>query len=314
MRPLPRNLIGSILQIISSGGRRAGAGISSGGKYLAGLAPRLQMTEESTGDSARRGCLNRIVIIMKTSLSNRATLVAFATAISLFPITSLRAQVNGKAGVDASPSEHREPAKSPTGAPVAPGETVAQPVDLNPKIVQAEPLKDDQKVPKTDLTIPEIVAGSEDFTTLMGAIKAAGLDATLRGDGPFTVLAPNNAAFAALPEGVLSMLLKPDNKKLLKKILTYHVLPVKMMAADFVPGDLDTVEGEPITVVGKAKGLVTIQGAKLGITDVNAKNGVIQTIDHVLIPPSVDIEGSVKPGTPATKLEAPVKTGARGTE
>lgn len=242
---------------------------------------------------------------MKTSFRNASSLLALTALASLFPISNIMAQtarsddealVADSDGVKIPP----KPVAKPENAASADAGT-AQSVELNPKMIQAKPVKEGEKIPKTDLTIPEIVAGSEDFTTLMGAIKAAGLQATLGGDGPFTVLAPNNAAFAALPEGVLSMLLKPDNRTVLKKILSYHVLPVKMMAADFVPGDLATVEGESITVVGQPKGVVTFQGAKLGITDVNAKNGVIQVIDHVLIPPSVDIEGLAKPGTKKAK-------------
>ena len=115
------------------------------------------------------------------------------------------------------------------------------------------------------------------------------------GDGPFTVFAPTNEAFEALPAGVLDSLLMPENVATLKSILTFHVLPQEVMAADIKPGEMVTVQGEPATVVTMSKGDVTIQGAKITRTDVDASNGVIHVINQVLLPPSMSIDDFKKP-------------------
>jgi uncharacterized surface protein with fasciclin (FAS1) repeats len=132
---------------------------------------------------------------------------------------------------------------------------------------------------------------SKDHTTLVAAVKAAGLVETLEGKGPFTVFAPTNAAFGKLPEGTVDNLVKPENKATLTKILTYHVVPGKLEASDLSDGKkLKTVEGEELTVK-KADGKVMIVDAKGGtasvtIPNVNQSNGVIHVIDTVLMPAS----------------------------
>jgi uncharacterized surface protein with fasciclin (FAS1) repeats len=132
---------------------------------------------------------------------------------------------------------------------------------------------------------------SKDHTTLVAAVKAAGLVDTLEGKGPFTVFAPTNAAFGKLPAGTVDTLVKPENKPTLTKILTYHVVPGKLEASDLSDGKkLKTVEGEELTVK-KADGRVMIVDAKGGtatvtIPNVNQSNGVIHVIDTVLMPAS----------------------------
>lgn len=131
--------------------------------------------------------------------------------------------------------------------------------------------------------IVDIAAGAEDFSTLVAALKAAGLVETLKGPGPFTVFAPTNAAFAALPAGTVETLLKPENKAKLAGILTYHVVGAKVMAADVKAGEVTTVQG------GKAMikvdgGKVTIDGANVTKTDIVGSNGVIHVIDKVILP------------------------------
>jgi len=138
-------------------------------------------------------------------------------------------------------------------------------------------------------TIVDIAAGNADFSTLVAAVKAAGLADTLSGTGPFTVFAPTNEAFAALPAGLVDKLLKPENKDVLTKILTYHVVSGKVMAADVKPGDVPSVEGSAIKVTVDG-GTVTLNGsAKVVKTDITASNGVIHVIDAVIVPPDVDI-------------------------
>jgi uncharacterized surface protein with fasciclin (FAS1) repeats len=136
--------------------------------------------------------------------------------------------------------------------------------------------------------IVAVAAGNTDFSTLVAAVKAAGLVETLQGAGPFTVFAPTNEAFAKLPAGLVDKLLKPENKAVLVKILTYHVLASKVMAADVKPGNATTVEGDPIAIT-VASGKVQLNGStNVVATDVAASNGVIHVIDSVLLPPGVD--------------------------
>src|ERR1700736_6431941 len=132
---------------------------------------------------------------------------------------------------------------------------------------------------------------SKDHTTLVAAVKAAGLVETLEGKGPFTVFAPTNAAFGKLPAGTVDNLVKPENKATLTKILTYHVVAGKLDAADLTDGKkLKTVEGEELTVK-KADGKTWIIDAKgdqsmVSITNVHQSNGVIHVVDTVLLPAS----------------------------
>jgi uncharacterized surface protein with fasciclin (FAS1) repeats len=132
---------------------------------------------------------------------------------------------------------------------------------------------------------------SKDHTTLVAAVKAAGLVATLEGKGPFTVFAPTNAAFGKLPAGTVDNLVKPENKATLTKILTYHVVAGKLDAADLTDGKkLKTVEGEELTVK-KSDGKTWIIDAKgdqsmVSITNVHQSNGVIHVVDTVLLPAS----------------------------
>ena len=130
---------------------------------------------------------------------------------------------------------------------------------------------------------------SKDHTTLVAAVKAAGLVETLEGKGPFTVFAPTNAAFGKLPAGTVDSLVKPENKATLTKILTYHVVPGKLEASSLTEGKkLKTVEGEELTVK-HADGKIWIVDAKGGtsavtISNVNQSNGVIHVIDSVVLP------------------------------
>jgi uncharacterized surface protein with fasciclin (FAS1) repeats len=130
----------------------------------------------------------------------------------------------------------------------------------------------------------ENAAGSSDHTTLVTAVKAAGLAETLSGAGPFTVFAPTNEAFAKLPAGTVDKLLKPEMKNDLGKVLTYHVVPGALKAADLVDGQkLKTVEGQELTVHVK-DGKVMIDNAQVTIADVISSNGVTHVIDAVLMP------------------------------
>jgi uncharacterized surface protein with fasciclin (FAS1) repeats len=135
--------------------------------------------------------------------------------------------------------------------------------------------------------IVAVAQGNADFSTLVAAITAAGLGDALSGAGPFTVFAPTNAAFEALPAGLLEKLLLPENKEILTKILTYHVVPSKVMAADVAAGDVNTLEGSAFAVT--TEGGVKVNASNVTATDVPASNGVIHVIDAVLVPASVDV-------------------------
>jgi uncharacterized surface protein with fasciclin (FAS1) repeats len=139
-------------------------------------------------------------------------------------------------------------------------------------------------VAKAQKDIVDTAASVEDFSTLVAAVKAADLVETLKGDGPFTVFAPTNEAFAKLPEGTLKELLKPENKSKLTAILTYHVVPGKVMAADVVKLDsAKTVQGSEIAIQVK-DGKVMVDNAKVVKTDIETANGVIHIIDSVILP------------------------------
>ncbi len=139
-------------------------------------------------------------------------------------------------------------------------------------------------------------ANSKDHTTLVAAVKAAGLVETLEGPGPFTVFAPTNEAFDKLPPGTVDTLLKPENKATLVKILTYHVVPGRLTTADLMKlvqqghgkAMLKTVEGEPLTVTDQ-NGKVFVMGEKSGVAEISVpnvmqSNGVIQVVTSVLLP------------------------------
>ena len=131
--------------------------------------------------------------------------------------------------------------------------------------------------------IVENASASTDHTTLVAAVKAAGLAETLSGAGPFTVFAPTNAAFEKLPAGTVDNLLKPENKQQLTNVLTYHVVPGTYRAADLKDGQkLKTVQGNELTVMMK-DGKVMIDGATVTAPDVQSSNGVIHVIDAVVM-------------------------------
>jgi len=131
--------------------------------------------------------------------------------------------------------------------------------------------------------IVAIASGDPQFKTLTKALGAAGLVTTLQGKGPFTVFAPTDAAFAAVPKATLDDLLKPANKAKLVKVLTYHVVPGAVLSTSLKSGDVKSVEGTSLKVA-VAAGKVTVSGANVVKADIKASNGVIHVIDKVLIP------------------------------
>lgn len=137
---------------------------------------------------------------------------------------------------------------------------------------------------KMDIVDTAVSAGQ--FETLAAALGAADLVETLKGDGPFTVFAPTDEAFAKLPEGTVENLLKPENRDQLIAVLTYHVVPGKVKAADVIKLDeAKTVNGQSVSIT-VADGAVRVDNAKVLKTDITASNGVIHVIDTVILPKS----------------------------
>lgn len=156
------------------------------------------------------------------------------------------------------------------------------------QVETATPAAKQETVPSAD--IATIVSGVEGFSTLEAALAAADLTEALMGEGPFTVIAPTNDAFAALPDGVLDALLLPENKDLLTEILTYHVIPGEVMYADLEPGTVETLGGEELTVTTEDD-LVFVDGVQIVGSDVPATNGVVHIVqDGVLVPADVATE------------------------
>lgn len=136
----------------------------------------------------------------------------------------------------------------------------------------------------TDMDIVDVAVSAGSFETLVAAVKAGGLVEVLKSDGPFTVFAPTDDAFAALPDGTVAELLKPENKDKLVAILTYHVVPGKVMASDVAKlTSAKTAQGQNVSIKTDKKG-VMVDGARVIKVDIPASNGVIHVIDAVIIP------------------------------
>lgn len=137
--------------------------------------------------------------------------------------------------------------------------------------------------------IVETAAAAGDFQLLLTAAEAAGLVETLEGEGPFTIFAPTDEAFSNLPEGMLEDLLKPENKEDLAALLTYHVVPVIVMAKDVKTGPAPTINGTELTIEVK-DGKVTVDSGNVVATDIVCSNGVIHVVDSVLLPAADDAQ------------------------
>ena len=141
-----------------------------------------------------------------------------------------------------------------------------------------------------DFTIAELTGNSDSFEILAAALEAAELSEVLSGEGPFTVFAPTDEAFEALPEGAIEQLLMPENKEFLVQILTYHVVPGAVLSTDLETGAVETVEGSEISV--EVAESVTVDNANVIAADITASNGVIHVIDSVIMPPSPEAASS----------------------
>jgi uncharacterized surface protein with fasciclin (FAS1) repeats len=208
------------------------------------------------------------------SKSIAATLGAAVVATGLFASISSHAQ----SGTMTTPAPTTTTTPAPTTTTPS-GGSMGTPGTTTPGGSTSTPAK---KAP-TGKTIVTLAAGNKNFTTLVKALKAADLVDTLSAEGPYTVFAPTNAAFAKLPKATLAKLLKPENQEQLKKVLTYHVVPGTVTSKQLKSGSVATVEGSNITVKIKGK-KVMINNANVILADVKASNGVIHAIDTVLMP------------------------------
>ena len=137
-------------------------------------------------------------------------------------------------------------------------------------------------------TIVEVAAAAGSFNTLVAAVEAAGLVDALSGEGPFTVFAPTDEAFAELPEGLVEALLEEENLETLVRILTYHVVTAAVFSSDVTTGEVASLEGSTIAVEVTDAG-VTVNGANVTAVDIEASNGVIHVIDAVILPEGLDV-------------------------
>lgn len=151
---------------------------------------------------------------------------------------------------------------------------------------------EDRKTPNSPVNaapgtknLVEQATSNNQFQTLAKAIKAAGLDKTLAEKGPYTIFAPTDKAFAALPPGAVEQLLEPQNKDILVQLLKYHVVPGAVTSSQIQPGQVETLAGKAVTVKRNSDGIVTINNAKVSQADIQASNGVIHAVDQVILPP-----------------------------
>ncbi len=144
--------------------------------------------------------------------------------------------------------------------------------------------------------LSQAAASQGSFKTITQAYKTAGLEEQLTAQGPYTVFAPTDAAFKALPAGTLENLLKPENKQQLVKLLAYHVIPGQVTSSQLTSGDVKTVEGTPVTIdVNSTAKTVSVNGAKVTQADILASNGVVHVVDKVILPPDFKVSPTSSP-------------------
>ena len=173
--------------------------------------------------------------------------------------------------------------------PVAEEDTMEEEPIADEEVMETEPVATEE-VNTVEFTIAELTDNSDSFEILAAALAAADLTESLGSEGPFTVFAPTDDAFAALPEGAVEQLLLPENKDVLIQVLTYHVVPGALMSTDLETGNVETVEGSEVAV--DIADTVTVNNANVVVADVEASNGVIHIIDRVIIPPSPEADAT----------------------
>lgn len=177
--------------------------------------------------------------------------------------------------------------------------SIEQDVPATPQPVVPETVQPNSSVEAAPASgnVVDTAGSSENFQTLAKAIKAADLAETLAGEGPYTVFAPTDEAFAALPPGILEQLLKPENKEILVELLKSHVVSGAVTSRQIQSGNVDTLAGTPVAIQRDKDGTVTINNAKVTQADIQASNGVIHAIDNVILPQETvsQLETTAKP-------------------
>ncbi|MCC5640559.1 fasciclin domain-containing protein [Nostoc sp. CHAB 5844] len=233
---------------------------------------------------------------VQTNASYTPAEPAIATDKNNVPNRNLVAQKPRNRGLNPNPSIFNEPPYN-RGSQAAPSETAPTP-STPPEATPTQPPA--TEVPATETPTKPSTTGTSNknqnvvalaesnssFKTLTQALKAAGLTETLQGAGPYTIFAPTDAAFAKLPPEALNDLLKPQNKEVLVKILSYHVVPGKVLSSDLKSGQVTSLQGDPISVKVDGNNVVVNDG-KVIQPDIQGSNGVIHAIDNVILPPSL---------------------------
>jgi len=243
--------------------------------------------------------------LMKT----RTQLVVGILALSSFISLPVLAQNNSaKDSLKDTPSSTGQSAPSSTDRPAEGGTTPSYPVDAVPTTnMPSSPSQsiEDRRTPNSSVNaapasknLVEEADSSNQFKTLAKAIKAAGLESTLAGKGPYTIFAPTDKAFAALPPGVVEQLLLPENKEILMQLLSYHVIPGAVTSTQIKSGQVETLVGEAVTIQLGRDGAVSVNNAKVTQADIQASNGVIHAIDQVILPPDTQAQPQENQSSP----------------
>ena len=169
------------------------------------------------------------------------------------------------------------------------------PTTPNPSVQEQQKPAASGEAASESSNLVDKAASSKEFQTLAKAIKAAGLEETLAGEGPYTVFAPTDAAFAALPPGILDQLLLPENKEVLVALLKSHVVSGAVTSSQIQPGNVETLAGAPVAVQRSEDGTVTVNNAKVTQADIQASNGVIHAIDNVILPQDSQSQSETPP-------------------
>ncbi|MFB2767921.1 fasciclin domain-containing protein [Pelatocladus sp. BLCC-F211] len=203
------------------------------------------------------------------------------------PTQNTVAQNNSRGGrLNPNPSIFNEPPYNRRSTPSQQTPVVPTTPETSPSTPGTETTPPPPSAGTGSKTLLALTESNKEFTVLTRALKAAGLVDILQGQGPFTVFAPTDAAFAKLPQDAVQDLLKPENKEVLVKILTYHVVSGQVLSGDLKSGEVKTVEGGPINVKVSSKD-VMVNDAKVVQADIKGSNGVIHAIDNVILPPDL---------------------------
>lgn len=220
-----------------------------------------------------------------SKLLPKITAIMALMSIGLLTTIPSPAQAQQKGGINPRPSIFNEPPYNRGNKPseTAPVSEPTQPATEAPTAPVTEPT---QPATEKSENLVDLAKKNGSFTILLQAVEAAGLTETLQGKGPFTIFAPTDAAFKELPADALRDLLKPENKEVLVKILTYHVVPGKVISSDLKSGEVKSVEGGNINVKVGSDG-VMVNDATVTQADIQGSNGVIHVINKVILPPDL---------------------------